>query len=168
MKCSLGISNFLEKISSLSHSVVFLYFFFFLYFLIFFPFFVFFYFTILYWFCHTSTWIRHGCTRVPHPEHAPLPPCTITLGHPSAPAPSILYPASNLDGHLLFAWSYNCHLLGFIFGFLFFDILLSLNAITNHLWNLHSWPEIKPEPLEWEHWLQDPKTTWELTLGRIK
>ena len=22
----------------------------------------FFYFTILYWFCHTSTWIRHGCT----------------------------------------------------------------------------------------------------------
>ena len=23
------------------------------------------YFTILYWFCHTSTWIRHGCTRVP-------------------------------------------------------------------------------------------------------
>ena len=27
-----------------------------------------FYFTILYWFCHTSTWIRHGCTHVPHPE----------------------------------------------------------------------------------------------------
>ena len=33
------------------------------------------YFTILYWFCHTSTWIRHGCTRVPHPEPpAHLPP----------------------------------------------------------------------------------------------
>ena len=32
-----------------------------------------FYFTILYWFCHTSTWIRHGCTRVPNPE-PPLPP----------------------------------------------------------------------------------------------
>ena len=27
MKCSLGISNFLEELSSLSHSVVFLYFF---------------------------------------------------------------------------------------------------------------------------------------------
>ena len=27
MKCSLGISNFLEKISNLSHSIVFLYFF---------------------------------------------------------------------------------------------------------------------------------------------
>ena len=32
-----------------------------------------FYFTILYWFCHTSTCICHGCTRVPHPE-PPLPP----------------------------------------------------------------------------------------------
>ena len=27
MKCSLGISNFLEEISSLSHSIIFLYFF---------------------------------------------------------------------------------------------------------------------------------------------
>ena len=27
---------------------------------------LFFYFTILYWFCHTSTCIRHGCTHVPH------------------------------------------------------------------------------------------------------
>ena len=56
------------------------------------------YFTILYWFCHTSTWIRHGCTRAPHPDPpSHLLPCTIPLGHPSAPAPSILYPASNLD-----------------------------------------------------------------------
>ena len=59
---------------------------------------LFFYFTILYWFCHTSTWIRHGCTRVPNPEFpSHFPPHTIPLGHPSAPAPSILYPASNLD-----------------------------------------------------------------------
>ena len=57
-----------------------------------------FYFTILYWFCHTSTCIRHGCTHVPHPEPpSHFPPHTIPLGHPSAPAPSILYPASNLD-----------------------------------------------------------------------
>ena len=27
-----------------------------------------FYFTMLYWFCHTLTWIRHGCTWVPTPE----------------------------------------------------------------------------------------------------
>ena len=52
----------------------------------------------MYWFCHTSTWICHGCTRVPNsepPSH--LCPHTIPLGHPSVPAPSILYPASNLD-----------------------------------------------------------------------
>ena len=35
---------------------------------------------------------------VPHPEPpSHLPPHTIPLGHLSAPAPSILYPASNLD-----------------------------------------------------------------------
>ena len=54
--------------------------------------------TILYWFCHTLTWIRHGCTCVPHPEPpSHLPPHPIPLGHPSAPAPSTLYHASNLD-----------------------------------------------------------------------
>ena len=58
----------------------------------------FFNFTILYWFSHTSTCIRHRCTRVLHlepPSHLPLH--TIPLGHPSAPAPSFLYPALNLD-----------------------------------------------------------------------
>ena len=56
------------------------------------------YFTILYWFWHTSTWIHHGCTRVPNPDPpCHLPPHTISLGHPSAPAPSILYPASPLQ-----------------------------------------------------------------------
>ena len=52
----------------------------------------------MYWFCHTSTCIHHRCTCVPHPElPSHLPPHTIPLGHPSAPAPSFLYPASNLD-----------------------------------------------------------------------
>ena len=33
------------------------------------------YFTVLYWFCHTSTWICHGGTCVPHPEPpSHLPP----------------------------------------------------------------------------------------------
>ena len=31
------------------------------------------YFTILYWFCHTSTWIRHRYTHVPHLEPPSLP-----------------------------------------------------------------------------------------------
>jgi len=69
-----------------------------------------FYFTILYWFCHTSTCIRHGCTHVPHPESpSHLPPHTITLGHPSAPAPSLLYHASNLD------WRFVSHMIIYMF-----------------------------------------------------
>ena len=65
-------------------------------------FFLFFNFTILYWFCHISTWIHHRYTHVPHPEPSSLlPPCTILLGHPSAPAPSIQYRASNLDWWLV-------------------------------------------------------------------
>ena len=71
------------------------------------------YFTTLYWFCHTSTWIHHGCTRVPHlepPSH--LPPRTIPLGHPSAPAPSIQYHALNLDWRFvsyMILYMFQCH-----------------------------------------------------------
>ena len=50
---------------------------------LFFNYYYYFYFTILYWFCHTSTCICHGYTRVPHPEPpSHLPPHTIPLGHP--------------------------------------------------------------------------------------
>ena len=45
--------------------------------LIFFFNFTLFYFTILYWFCHTSTWIRHGFTLFPilnpSPTSLPIP-----------------------------------------------------------------------------------------------
>ena len=78
----------------------------------FFPDFILFYFylTILYWFCYTSTWICHGCTRFPNPEPpSHLPPHIIPLGHPSAPAPSILYHASNLDwGFISYMIIYIC------------------------------------------------------------
>ena len=71
------------------------------------------YFTILYWFCHTSTWIRHRCTRVSHPDPPSyLPPHTIPLGHPSAPASSFLYPASNLDWRFvsyMILYMFQCH-----------------------------------------------------------
>ena len=65
------------------------------------------YLTIVYWFCHTSTWICHGCTRVLHrepPSH--LPPCTIPPGHPSASAPRILY--RTWTGDSLLIWYYTC------------------------------------------------------------
>ena len=82
-------------------------------FYLFFLSFFFFYFTILYWFCHTSTWIRHWCTHVPHPETpSHLPPSTIPLGHPSTPAPSILYPALNLDWWFvsyMILYMFQCH-----------------------------------------------------------
>ena len=49
-------------------------------------------------FCHTFTWISHGCTCVPHPEPpSHLPSHPIPQGHPSAPALSTLFHASNLD-----------------------------------------------------------------------
>ena len=61
-----------------------------LFFLFFFLNFILFNFTILYWFCHISKWICHRYTYVPHPEPSSLlPPHTISLGCPSAPAPSI-------------------------------------------------------------------------------
>ena len=68
-----------------------------------------FYFTILYWFCHTLTWIHHGCTCVPKlelPSH--LPPHNISLGHHRAPAPSMLYPASDID------WRFNSYVIVFM------------------------------------------------------
>ena len=68
---------------------------------------------ILYWLCHTLTCIHYGCTRVPHPEHpSHLPPHTIPLGHPSAPAPSILYPTLNLDWRFvsfMILYMFQCH-----------------------------------------------------------
>ena len=72
-----------------------------------------FYLTILYWFCHASTWICHGCTWVPNPE-APshLPPHIISLDHPCAPAPGILYPASNIDWRFvsyMIVYMLQCH-----------------------------------------------------------
>ena len=71
------------------------------------------YFPRLYWFCHTLTWIRHGCTWVPNPEPpSHLPSHTISLGHPSAPAPTILYSVSNLDWWFvsyMIVYMFQCH-----------------------------------------------------------
>ena len=56
------------------------------------------------------TWIYHGCSWVPHPEPpSHLPPHTIPLGHPSAPALSTLYQASNLD------WRFISHMIIYMF-----------------------------------------------------
>ena len=53
-----------------------------------------FYFTILYWFCHTLTWIHHRCTWVPNPEspshHPPISSLWVIPVH-QPPASCILY-----------------------------------------------------------------------------
>ena len=46
------------------------------------------------------------------PSQTPLPPCTIPLGHPSAPVPSIQYHASNLDWRFIsymILYKFQCH-----------------------------------------------------------
>ena len=70
----------------------------------------FFFFTILYWFCHTSTWIRHRNTRVQHPE----PP---SLLHPTSPyhpsgsshCTSPKHPISCLEPGLVIHFTYDIH-----------------------------------------------------------
>ena len=60
----------------------------------------FFNFTILYWFCHISTWICHRYTCFPHPEPSSLlPPCAIPLAHPITPAPIV-----EIGDHLQQQW----------------------------------------------------------------
>ena len=57
--------------------------------------------------------IHHRCTWVPNPEPpSHHPPHIISLGHPSAPAPSILYPVSNLDWRFvsyMIVYMFQCH-----------------------------------------------------------
>ena len=84
------------------------------YFLFIFSFiFTLFYFTILYWFCHTLTWIHHGCTCVPkHEPPSHLPPHNISLGHHRAPAASMLYPALDIDWRFdpyMLVYMLQCH-----------------------------------------------------------
>ena len=57
---------------------------------------------------------RRQPTRLPHPWDSPgkIPPRTIPLGRPSAPAPSIQYRASNLDWRLvsyMILYIFQCH-----------------------------------------------------------
>ena len=79
----------------------------------FFLLFIYFYFAILHWFCHALTCICHGCTWVPNPEPpSHLSTHIISLGHPSAPAPSILYPVSNIDWRFvsyMIVYMFQCH-----------------------------------------------------------
>ena len=90
------------------------------------------YFTIVWWFCHTLTWISHRCTCAPHPKPLfHLPPHPIPLGCPRAPALSALFHASNLD------WGSISHMVIYIVQFQkVFKIILwdFLHRQSCHLW----------------------------------
>ena len=67
------------------------------------------YFTILYWFCHTSTWIHHGCTRVPHPEppsHLPPQPSLWVIPVHQPRASCIMH--RTWTGDSFHIWYYTC------------------------------------------------------------
>ena len=64
------------------------------------------YFTILYSFCHTSTWIHHGCTRVPHPE-LPLPPPRQYHPSGSSQCTSPEHPVSCIEPGLVIHFTYD-------------------------------------------------------------
>ena len=85
-------------------------------FLVFFFFFIFIYLFLLYNIVLVLPYINMNppwCTHVPQPEPpSHLLPHTIPLGHPSAAAPSILYPASNLDWRsvsCMILYMFQCH-----------------------------------------------------------
>ena len=77
-------------------------------------------------FCHTLTSISHGCTCVPHPEPpSHLLPHPIPLGHPSAPALSILSHASTLD------WRSISHMIIYMFQcYSFFSLFLTGSLVA--------------------------------------
>ena len=74
-------------------------------------FFLSFYFTLQYCTGFAIHW--HGCTWVPNPElPSHHPPLIISLDHPSAPAPNILYPVLNLDWWFIsyiIVYMFQCH-----------------------------------------------------------
>ena len=60
---------------------------------------------------HPQGCLRRGVRANPEPP-SHLPPHTIPLGHTSAPAPSFLYPASNLDWRFvsyMILYMFQCH-----------------------------------------------------------
>ena len=64
------------------------------------------YFTILYLFCHTSTWIHHGYTHVPHPER-PLSPPSPYYPSGSSQCTSLKHPVSCIEPGLAIRFLYD-------------------------------------------------------------
>ena len=65
-----------------------------------------FYFTILYWFCHTLTWIHHGCTMC-SPSWTPLPPPFLSHPSGSSQCTSPEHPVSCIKPGLVIRFTYD-------------------------------------------------------------
>ena len=90
---------------------------------------IFFYFTLQYCIAFAIHW-HESTTGVLefHPEpRSNLSLHIISLGHPSAPAPSILYPVSNLDNKCLFLWLSSSKY------YLFSSVQFSHSVVSNSL-----------------------------------
>ena len=71
-----------------------------------------FYFILLYSTVLVLPYVKMNLPWVYMSSQSNLPPHTISLGHPSAPAPSILYPATNLDWWFIsymILYMFQCH-----------------------------------------------------------
>ena len=79
-------------------------------------------------FCHTFTWISHGCTCVPRPEPpSHLSPHPIPRVHPSVPALSTLSHALNLDW-----WSVS-HMIIYTFQCFIYAVFVTFDSCVLHL-----------------------------------
>ena len=98
----------IRQISNFFVSVVIFYFYFYFFCLLFLL-----YFTLQY--CMVLPYIDmnpHGCTCVPkHEPPSHLPPHNISLGHHRAPAPSMLYPALDID------WRFDSYMIVYMLQF---------------------------------------------------
>ena len=64
------------------------------------------YFTILWWFCHTLTWITHRCTGVP-PSWIPIPPPSPFHPSGSSQSTSPEHPVSCIEPGLVIYFTYD-------------------------------------------------------------
>ena len=130
-------------------------------------------FTILYWFCQILKWIHHRYTCVPHPEPSSLlPPHTIPLGCPSAPAPSIPWIARRSNQSILKEISPGISLEGMMlklklqyFGHLMRRVASLEDSDAGRDWGQEEKGTTEDEMAGWHYWLNGRESGWTPGVG---